>query len=70
MNYILHYKSLLGNITLALNGNALIGLWFDGQKHFGTTFCNECEEKPLPVFDRTAAWLDIYFGGIIPDFTP
>ena len=70
MNYISHYKSPLGSITLASDGDALIGLWFDGQKHFGTTLCDEYEEKPLPVFYQTAAWLDIYFGGGIPDFTP
>ena len=70
MNYISHYNSPLGSITLASNGDALIGLWFDGQKHFGTTLGEEYDEKPLPVFDRTAAWLDIYFDGRIPDFTP
>ena len=59
MNYISHYNSPLGSITLASDGYALIGLWFDGQKHFGSTLGNDYEEKPLPVFDRTAAWLDI-----------
>ena len=70
MNYISHYNSPLGSITLASDGYALVGLWFDGQKHFGSTLGDEYEEKPLPVFDRTTAWLDIYFGGRIPDFTP
>ena len=70
MNYISHYNSPLGSITLASYDDALIGLWFDGQKHFRSTLGDEYEEKPLPVFDRTAAWLDIYFGGGIPDFTP
>ena len=70
MNYISHYNSPLGSITLASDGYALVGLWFDGQKHFGSTLGNDYEEKPLPVFDRTAAWLDIYFDGRMPDFTP
>ena len=70
MNYISHYKSPLGSITLASDGDSLIGLWFDGQKYFGTTLGDEYEEKPLPIFDRTAAWLDIYFDERIPDFTP
>lgn len=69
MNYISHYNSPLGSITLASNGDALIGLCFDGQKNFGSTLGNEYDEKPLPVFDWTAAWLDIYFGGGISDFT-
>lgn len=55
---------------MASDGDALIGLWFIGQKHFGTTSGDKYKEKPLPVFDRTAVWLDIYFGGGIPDFTP
>ena len=37
MDYTWHYDSPLGGITLAGNGDALIGLWFDGQKHFGST---------------------------------
>ena len=70
MNYISHYNSPLGKITLASDGYALVGLWFDGQKHFDSTLGYGYEEKPLPVFDWTAAWLDIYFDGRIPDFTP
>ena len=27
-------------------------------------------EMPVPVFEQTAKWLDIYFRGGIPDFTP
>ena len=41
MNYISHYNSPLGSITLASDGYALIGLWFDGQKHLGTTLGDE-----------------------------
>ena len=28
------------------------------------------EEKELPVFEETKRWLDIYFQGKTPDFTP
>ena len=34
MEYIHHYESPLGAITMASDGEALIGLWFDGQKYF------------------------------------
>ena len=34
---IAHYDSPLGGITLASDGSALVGLWFDGQRHFGET---------------------------------
>lgn len=70
MIYTYKYASKLSNITLASNGEALTGLWFDGQKYFGDTLYGEYEEKNLPVFEKTAAWLDIYFSGENPGFTP
>ena len=70
MKYIHHYVSPLGGITMASDGKALTGLWFDGQKYFGDGLGKNPEEKPLPVFDETDRWLRIYFGGKTPDFTP
>lgn len=70
MDYTYIYKSPLGNITLASDGEALTGLWFEGQKYYATTLSDEHEEKYLPIFGQTARWLDIYFGGKSPDFTP
>lgn len=70
MDYIHHYVSPLGGITLASDGEHLIGLWFDGQKYFADTLDNNHEEKDLPVFKQTDRWLDIYFCGRKPDFTP
>ena len=70
MNYIWNYDSPLGGITLASDGEALVGLWFDGQKYFADTLEDEHEEKSLPIFDETCRWLDIYFSGTAPDFTP
>jgi methylated-DNA-[protein]-cysteine S-methyltransferase len=34
MNYIIFYKSPLGNIMLASDGISLTGLWFEKQKYF------------------------------------
>lgn len=70
MQYINYYSSPLGKITLASNGNELIGLWFEGQKYFGSTLNGEYKQKSLPVFEQTAKWLDVYFSGKNPDFTP
>lgn len=70
MEYIHHYDSPLGGITIASNGEALTGLWFDGQKYFADTLDPEHEEKSLPIFQETKKWLDLYFGGKVPDFTP
>ena len=70
MIYIEHYRSPLGGITIAGSGSEITGLWFDGQKYFGSTLSSEYEEKSLPVFTETKKWLDIYFSGKEPDFMP
>jgi methylated-DNA-[protein]-cysteine S-methyltransferase len=70
MDYTFSISSPLGPITLASDGDALIGLWFDGQNHFAYRLSPEFEEKPLPVFDETRRWLDLYFAGQVPDFMP
>ncbi len=70
MIYTSHYESVLGGITLAGNEMALIGLWFDGQKHFGATLPEEYKEKDLPIFEQTVHWMDLYFSGEVPGFLP
>ena len=70
MEYIHHYTSPLGPITMASDGEQLTGLWFDGQKYYADTLDEEHEERSLAVFEQTERWLDIYFSGEEPDFTP
>ena len=70
MEYTYHCTSPIGGITLASDGTALTGLWFDGQKYFADTLSGEHTEAYLPVFEKTLRWLDIYFSGMAPDFTP
>ena len=70
MEYIHHYDSPLGGITMASDGKALTGLWFDGQKYFGNGLDNNIRDESLPVFDQTDQWLDILFSGKAPGFTP
>ena len=70
MNYIHHYQSLLGDIILTSDGEALNGLRFDGQKHVPAILLANYTEKSLPVFSETVRWLNIYFSGQAPDFTP
>ena len=41
MEYVHHYQSPLGGITMASNGEALTGLWFDGQKYFADALGKE-----------------------------
>lgn len=70
MQYTYSYQSPLGGITMASDGTTLTGLWFDGQKYFAEGLAETAVAKTLPVFDETVRWLDIYFGGHRPDFTP
>ena len=117
MEYIYHYYSPLGGITIASDGKALTGLWFDGQKYFGSSLretgavnetgaaiktgaandtgmandtgavtktgrandtgaarpaddCSPGYEGILSVFEQTVRWLDEYFEGRDPGFTP
>lgn len=70
MDYTFHYDSPLGGITLGSDGEALVGLWFDGQKHFADTLQPEHREADLPVFRESCRWLDAYFSGKDPGFTP
>ena len=64
------YDSPLGGITLACDDSALIGLWFDGQKHFGNILPKRTEQTEHPLFAEARHWLDVYFSGREPDFLP
>lgn len=68
--YIDTYASPLGIITMGSNGKQLTGLWFEEQKHFGDTLCDQPQHHALPIFDETRTWLDVYFQGKCPTFTP
>lgn len=68
--WIAHSPSPLGRITLASNGDALTGLWFDGQTYYASTLTGTEQETDLPVFAQAAEWLDAYFSGRDPGFTP
>ena len=70
MVWICHYASPLGGMTMASEGEALVSLGFDGQRHFSAAFPPDAVEGKLPVFDMTARWLDIYFSGKEPGFMP
>ena len=70
MIYTTEYPSPLGVITLACDGEHIIGLWFNGQKHFGNILPKETVQKELPLFEDAKRWLDIYFSGREPDFLP
>ena len=70
MHYTCRYDSPLGGILLASDGEALTGLWFEGQRYFAAGLKENTEERFLPVFEQTTEWLDAYFDGRDPGFTP
>ena len=70
MDYIRRYDSPLGGITLASDGTALTGLRFDGRRYSAPAPGRPYPEADLPVFDEARRWLDCYFSGKAPDFTP
>lgn len=70
MTYIQHYSSPLGGILLAADEIGLTGLWFDGEKYFADNLPAEHMERQTPILAEAARWLDIYFTGKEPGFTP
>ena len=57
------------NMLMNSDGEYLTGLWFIGSRD-ASKHITECEEKELPIFKETSKWLDIYFSGKNPGFTP
>ena len=70
MTYTQHYDSPLGGILLTADDVGLTGLWFDGQKYFARGLSNERIAQETPILTEAKRWLDIYFTGKKPDFTP
>ena len=70
MIYTQHYDSPLGGILLAADDIGLTGLWFEGQKYFARTLDAVHQEQETAVLSKARRWLEVYFGGQEPDFTP
>lgn len=70
MIYTSEYTSPLGIITLACDDEAILGLWFNGQRYFGNILPKQTVEREHRLFAQARQWLDIYFSGREPDFLP
>lgn len=68
MEYFTRCPSPLGELLLASDGEALTGLWLPGQNVPASA--QTAENRNLPVFAETRRWLEQYFAGHAPDFTP
>ena len=63
------YTSILGHITIAIEDDTLIGLWFDGQKYDRANIQGEFSTSISTMARKTIEWLDKYFSGKNPDMT-
>ena len=57
------YRSPLGDIVLTSDGSALTGLRF-------AEATNGKQAQDIPPLVDACRWLDLYFSGATPDFTP
>lgn len=60
-------SELIGPLTIASDGEAIVGCWFGNDRYFG--YGVEGPMQPaddLPVFEEARAWLDRYFAGEAP----
>ena len=57
------------DMWMCSDGEVLTGLWFDGSRGLSKRRLAYAE-RDVPVFRETRRWLDIYFSGRQPDFTP
>lgn len=69
--HIQFHDSPLGKLVMSSDGSALIGLGLASQRAAGAAAAaTRSQEKSLPIFQETARWLDTYFRGRAPSFTP
>ena len=69
--YVAQWESPLGRIILASDGQAIVGLWFESQKHFGSTLSESAAEDGFrPEFEEARRWLIEYFSGQQPSKAP
>ena len=56
---------------MAGDGAALTGLWFERQAYTPEIPAGaDARVRWIPVFEETCRWLECYFDGFMPDFTP
>ena len=67
MYYTTTHPSPVGLLTLASDGESLVGLWLAGQKYHGGTIAEPMTANDtLPLFATVKSWLDKYFAGETP----
>lgn len=67
MQYIHYYESPIGQILLTADEQGLTDLMLQGEPW---TLAADHSEETTTAIIESVQWLDIYFSGNIPDFTP
>ena len=58
----------LGELTVASDGEVIVGLWMEGQKYFASRLPQPfARNDSLPALVQARSWLDRYFAGVQPD---
>lgn len=70
MKYFYHCNTPIGMVTLASDGECLTALWFEGQKNYASGLSSNAQYSNLPIFMKTAEWLEFYFHGTPPEEMP
>ena len=65
MTFTTTYETgLIGTLTLASDGDALVGCWFENGRFSGETAADTLvRDDDLPVFSQAKDWLARYFAG-------
>ena len=65
------YISPIGDIVLSADNQGLTGLWFDEKdKEAKQVQADKSCSDAAKFLEEAKAWLDIYFDGGVPNFTP
>ena len=70
MTYRTNYDSPLGKVLLTADEAGLTGLWFYGEKYFPHDLYEGYIQEETEILAESKKWLDEYFGGSEPNFTP
>ena len=69
MTFFMGYETpIIGALTLASDGEAIVGCWFGNDHYFGCGVEGPAERHDdLAVFGQARGWLDRYFADAAPD---
>ena len=68
--YISDYVSPIGKLFISADNDSITGVWFENQKHIFENNYAFCCGYQNPEIKKTILWLDIFFNGKDPGFTP